>query len=578
MNDLNLLINASDIKHEDVDSMSESSRSDSIKMKRSTKKQKQQEETATEENIENASNNSNLTEMNIIDSLDLNVKNFKTESLRESRRYSVENFPVGYQNEQNVPQISLFNNLPRSVSPKLKRATRIRQSIEGSMRSRRSSPYTTRSDSPARLLRNGKHRKLKDMNLLDGLDTEIKRRRRLCSDLSGSELSVSKLSGYESDSSYSDLASLHGTENVEGKEAVPVPEDIENKVFNPASIKRSNSETAENGPIDTNSNVCHAENTVDINLNDKKPDIGMLQTPKSEIESNENVDLSPSFKVPEKSIILDIMKQTFNETVTDTERIRNSIVESDTHVKVEQCDDLNQSDENNINSCRIENTEMKQEGSFSDKESSIQETECKYSEKELTNHIHPITNENNEQNITKNDSKSLSDAEMDTPEKSIQSFSDTSISVETNKLVDSSSKLSESAEELALKENILQALGLQSLKAAEAAKQQKSKEKVVPRTENYTGTLKTVIKINRDKKKGRNSFKMTLQKSKGKSGEHEASGGEDGYKIMKEVSTFIIYKRCLHKIFIFNSGSFIELETWKPVFRYSWCAQKITLF
>lgn len=73
---------------------------------------------------------------------------------------------------------------------------------------KRASPYSTRSDSPARMLRNGKHRRLKDLALLDGLE-HPKRRKRVHSDLSGSE---TKLSGYESDSSFSDLASLHGSE------------------------------------------------------------------------------------------------------------------------------------------------------------------------------------------------------------------------------------------------------------------------------------------------------------------------------------------------------------------------------
>lgn len=58
---------------------------------------------------------------------------------------------------------------------------------------------------------------------------------------------------------------------------------------------------------------------------------------------------------------------------------------------------------------------------------------------------------------------------------------------------------------------LLQALGLQSLRAAEQAKH-KPKEFFSHKTDNYTGTLKTVIKLNRDKKKGGriSSIKMTL--------------------------------------------------------------------
>lgn len=80
-------------------------------------------------------------------------------------------------------------------------------------------------------------------------------------------------------------------------------------------------------------------------------------------------------------------------------------------------------------------------------------------------------------------------------------------------------------------------MGLQSLRAAEEAKQ-KTKEKPAPKSDSYTGTLKTVIKINRDKKKGRNSFKMTLQKNKGKATSTvvEQPASDENYEIMKEVS------------------------------------------
>lgn len=76
------------------------------------------------------------------------------------------------------------------------------------------------------------------------------------------------------------------------------------------------------------------------------------------------------------------------------------------------------------------------------------------------------------------------------------------------------------------------------MRAAEEAKQ-KTKEKPAPKSDSYTGTLKTVIKINRDKKKGRNSFKMTLQKNKGKAASAivEPATNDENYEIMKEVST-----------------------------------------
>lgn len=55
------------------------------------------------------------------------------------------------------------------------------------------------------------------------------------------------------------------------------------------------------------------------------------------------------------------------------------------------------------------------------------------------------------------------------------------------------------------------------MKAAEQAKH-KPKEKVFNKSDNYTGTLKTVIKLNRDKKKGGriSSIKMTLSNNKNK--------------------------------------------------------------
>lgn len=88
----------------------------------------------------------------------------------------------------------------------------------------------------------------------------------------------------------------------------------------------------------------------------------------------------------------------------------------------------------------------------------------------------------------------------------------------------------------------VQALGLQSWKAAEKAKTQtKGREKPsTSKGDNYTGTLKTVIKINRDnKKKGKNSLKMTLQKNKGKSSNGDNKNDDHRYKIMKEVENFL---------------------------------------
>lgn len=124
--------------------------------------------------------------------------------------------------------------------------------------------------------------------------------------------------------------------------------------------------------------------------------------------------------------------------------------------------------------------------------------------------------------------------------------------------------LVESPEKQKQKEKILRTLGLLTLKEADEAKLEKQKQKELliksskanmpkssTNSDGYTGTLKTVIKINRtspDKKKSRSPLKMTFQKSKsrgsklvsdGASGDSE-SDDSPHYTIHKEVSkTFI---------------------------------------
>jgi hypothetical protein len=74
----------------------------------------------------------------------------------------------------------------------------------------RNTPYITRSDSPARVLRNGKRRKLKDPSLLEGLDVRYPKRRRLLSatrDGSGSEL------GCKSEPCLDDQSSIAGSDS-----------------------------------------------------------------------------------------------------------------------------------------------------------------------------------------------------------------------------------------------------------------------------------------------------------------------------------------------------------------------------
>ncbi|XP_026741857.1 uncharacterized protein LOC113503913 isoform X2 [Trichoplusia ni] len=113
-----------------------------------------------------------------------------------------------------------------------------------------------------------------------------------------------------------------------------------------------------------------------------------------------------------------------------------------------------------------------------------------------------------------------------------------------------SNVLNETPESQKRKENVLRTLGLLTHKAAKEAKIEKLKEKeriysgmMSNKSKNaksqgdYTGTLKTVIKLNRgagDKKKHRSSLKMTFQKSKYRSGKPapevgEAANEDDAY-------------------------------------------------
>ncbi|XP_022827052.1 uncharacterized protein LOC111356799 [Spodoptera litura] len=117
-----------------------------------------------------------------------------------------------------------------------------------------------------------------------------------------------------------------------------------------------------------------------------------------------------------------------------------------------------------------------------------------------------------------------------------------------------SNALNETPESQKRKENVLRTLGLLTHKAAKEAKIEKlrekeriygsnyggmmsNKSKAAKTQGDYTGTLKTVIKLNRgagDKKKHRSSLKMTFQKSKYRSGKPtpevgEAAAEDDAY-------------------------------------------------
>ncbi|XP_044255471.1 uncharacterized protein LOC123005682 isoform X2 [Tribolium madens] len=464
MNDLSSLIKGESKEESDV--VSESGKSDSLNPKKVIKRRKK-------ENIENTLSKLSPSQRKVIDMLDLNVSKYKDLPVVK-RRHSIEKFPIGIVDTDgpNLNRISIFNNLPRCISPRSKNFPRLRQTVDGF--SRRSNPYKTRSDSPARILRNGKQRKLKDLELLEGLDITHKRRRRNYSEFSGSEMS--KFSGYESDSSFSDLSSVHGAENPETKDVESVKKEKKEEVEEnpdevPAAVKRSFS--TDHNFTDTNSNLCLNKDNVPI---------------KNERDVMESFASAPSSKVPEKSIILDIMKQAFNDPFEDKEEKKKKsgkIIDETPDTPVEGV---------KTEPPPIENPEV---GESKDKDNVDQEVV-----------------ENGETTIE----------EIANGEES---------SILPNGDAPKEPQIEETAENLAIKENILQALGLQSLKAAKEARL-KSKEKTEPKSDYYTGTLKTVIKINRgEKKKGRN-MKMTLHKSKKSDYDN---GVEDHHKIKDGPST-----------------------------------------
>ncbi|KAK9875713.1 hypothetical protein WA026_009510 [Henosepilachna vigintioctopunctata] len=623
------------------DSLSESSRSDIIKPKKLTKKQKLLllKKEIKKENIENAITDIGPNDQKVIDMLDLNVLKVKKTYPSQKRRHTIEKYPMGsdISNSDDFSQFSLFSSLPRSNSPKSKR--KVRGSIEGKV----INPYTIRSTT--RLLRNGKQRKLKQ-HLFDGLDI-TKKKKRLCSDYASGE--ISKLSGYDSDSSFSDMASMHGADTSDSKEIVVKKEFLDHHSGASSTIdceikRRLSLDNAY--CTDTNSNVCD-----DLKVIDHQKSI--RDNPKDVVLLGDDVYPSPSIKVPEKLLILDIMKQTFNETILETENktstdestedllpvepeekeseekkmseIISKIVETmgneeftatinttdegtalvmqngdirdnsswddstsmleptqetSVNAPVENSDEsliakdqsplLNHANEMEDIPMNVDETEMtvtedipvddhkgSEYASFEDQSEAIGETEEMNIEEPIeTAPVDAITEEQIVEDDLPKEPQHEDQKEVSPPkvvsaapvepeqenEATIQPMAELApVPMELEEPQPSTSKDGGSKpvilteEEVAIKESILKALGLQSLRAAEEAKL-KEKDKAPARIENYTGTLKTVIKLNRDtgKKKGKNQpLKMTLQKNKSKSGDG-SSGSQDDYKIMKE--------------------------------------------
>lgn len=124
-----------------------------------------------------------------------------------------------------------------------------------------------------------------------------------------------------------------------------------------------------------------------------------------------------------------------------------------------------------------------------------------------------------------------------TPETSQKDSDETSTSGESSSSVNITPKILETPEDKAKKESILRLLGLESLeKAAERLNHQKAKKG------QSTGTLKTVIRVQKerekDKRRSRSPLKMVLKQGRG---DGEGDSPENFYTIQKEVSLNGIY-------------------------------------
>ena len=128
-----------------------------------------------------------------------------------------------------------------------------------------------------------------------------------------------------------------------------------------------------------------------------------------------------------------------------------------------------------------------------------------------------------------------------TPETSQKDSDETSTSGESSSSVNITPKILETPEDKAKKESILGILGLEPLeKAAERLNHQKAKK------EQSTGTLRTVIRVQKekekDKRRSRSPLKMVLKQGRG---DGEGDSPENFYTIQKEVR---IHMHCILRI------------------------------
>lgn len=509
---------------------------------------------------------------NVIDCLNLDVT--KVAKTDVPRRHSIEKIPVTHSDVKVHDDSALIVSVPKAGAAKaLKRPGRPRPNSESKAKS---STHSGRSDSPMRILRNGKTRRLQQFPLFDGLDSEYKMRRRLASDFSGSE--ISKLSGYESDSSLS--SSVHDTsatvvedkEKEPEQEPAPIKDALEADKEKELQLKKEILETLENNQPDTEEGKQIVENVsaaIKRSLSMEASSAASVPVqPEVERDTNANLTAKSEPTTPVKTDfvsdvpkLLGIMKQAFNDKgVTITEEIPE-VARRKTRSSMKKTKSPDKDVTKDAPQVPSTISTLTAVGIALGPDITV-------TAEEVQNDGEPVAPEQSESQATiesedqpqpeamEEDTDTVEEAEAELldilAQKELKSKtpvstpSTTSVNGDSpaDETKDNSSPVGDSSDALAEKSQILKALGLQTLQEAE-----ENRKKQVPKTaDNYTGTLKTVIKLNRcaDKKKStRNPIKMTLQKKGRSSGNKDNSDkvDEDEYKIMNEVSVDFFLSR-----------------------------------
>ena len=211
-------------------------------------------------------------------------------------------------------------------------------------------------------------------------------------------------------------------------------------------------------------------------------------------------------------------KEDMKTSITSEESLSNysdsQLMEFDTDTKIDIVD--------NVSEC------LNQPSLSYNDEPNSEETNCNGNQNEL------ISDSQGKNSITSEDllHKILSEENKKTEEKVDDNKTETKPSLIQLKL---KSSIVESAEERANKESILNALGLQSLKSV-------NEEKPKRNSDNYTGTLKAVIKLNRCADKRSGGRKMIFKQSNGT--EDDPGGGGD--RLEYRICSCLLYtSRCV---------------------------------